>query len=87
MANFTGLKINFNEEGEAKVVAGEKIKPHRLDLLKEKIAAEDIMGLDSVFFNFHVPGHRNISTLEQIQEEQKLYQTYKQKLFAMNAAA
>jgi len=83
----SGLKLNFDEKGQASAIAGEKIKPHRVEMLKEKIDKNELDGLEDLFFNFHVSGCKNISTWDQIQEEQRLYRIYLEKSSALNAVA
>ena len=79
MNKFSGIKLDFSKSGteEVGVVIGEEIKPHRLDLIKKKMANEDYDGLEDMFFNFHVKGCKNPSTWDQCMEESSLFDEYK----------
>lgn len=54
------------------VIEGEKIMPHRIDLIKKLMDANKLDGLEDLFFNFNVPDHKTSLTWQQVEEESSL---------------
>lgn len=61
MAAFTGLRLNFgkNEDDEPKIIFGEAILPHRVDIIEARLDRLELSGLDEMFFNYKVPNCKN----------------------------
>ena len=54
-SGFTGIKLNFSDSGEVKIISGEKIMPHRCDLIEELLNSGKIKNLPNMFFKFDTP--------------------------------
>ncbi len=76
MAAFTGISLVFDSSGSAKVVGAKKIQPHRLDLIEKKLKANDLSGLEDMFFTSEVPDCRTALKREHVIRENILFETY-----------
>ena len=77
MAEFTGISLNFGNNGEAEVVHAKKILPHRLDLIEARLEKKELKGLDDMFFTFKVPEEcRTRLTRDDVTRENRLYETF-----------
>lgn len=74
---FTGIKLNFSDDGECvEIVRGKEILPHRIDLIEERLDKGQIDGLDEMFFNYSLENCRNASTKADVEKENLLIQRF-----------
>ena len=71
----TGFSLNKGKDGEFVAKPGKQILPHRIDLIKKLMLTKN--NLDNVFFNFNISEYDTCSTLNQIDEEIKLFEQYR----------
>ncbi len=74
---FTGIKLKFSADGECTdIVRGKEEIPHRVDIIAQKMAAREYDVLANMFFKFNIRDCRNASTIDQIRQEQNLFEEY-----------
>jgi len=72
-----GFSFRKTQKGELIPEPGKEIFPHRIDIIKEKMARGEDPG--DLFFNFQTPGCENALTAEQMKEESELFDQYLRK--------
>ena len=70
----SGFSFGKSKTGELLARPGKVLLPHRIDLLKRMINNQEQENLFDVFFNFNIEGYENASTLDQINEEMRLFE-------------
>jgi hypothetical protein len=70
----SGLKLNFNDDGEVEVKKGKRQLPHRVELVEQAFAEERYEDAWQMIFNFSLRNCRHATNKALLERENKIFE-------------
>lgn len=70
----SGLKLNFNDDGDVEVEKGKRQLPHRVELIEQAFDEQRYEDVGKMLFNFTIRNCRHATNKEMLARENKIFE-------------